>query len=108
MAIALVYVTTKDKKEAQKIGGMLVERKLAACANLINHMEAVFWWKGEIETGEECVLIAKTKESLILELTEAVHQAHSYECPCVVALPIIGGHPEFIRWVQDSTKEPGI
>jgi periplasmic divalent cation tolerance protein len=104
MSAILVYITTETPEEADRIGRMLVERKLAACANVIDGMRPIFWWKGEIESGRETILLAKTKESLLTELTDAVKEAHSYEVPCVIALPIVGGSAEFIDWIHDETK----
>ncbi len=104
MSAALVYITTENREEAEKIGGLLVEKRLAACVNIIDGMRSMFWWEDALDQGQETILLAKTKESLVPELTEAVLAAHSYDCPCVVAWPIIGGNPEFIKWIHDETR----
>lgn len=104
MSVVLVYMTTENRAEAEKIGGLLVEKRLAACVNIIDGMGSIFWWEGRLDQAEETVLLAKTKESLVNELTEAVTSAHSYDCPCVLAVPVAGGNPEFIKWIQDETK----
>ncbi|MBF0289849.1 MAG: divalent-cation tolerance protein CutA [SAR324 cluster bacterium] len=100
----LIYITTENKTEAVEIGKQLVEKRLAACVNIIEHMTSFYWWAGKVEEGQETVLIAKTKASLIKELTEAVKTLHSYDCPCVVVLPIEGGNPDFLHWITTETK----
>jgi periplasmic divalent cation tolerance protein len=104
MSVCLVYITTNSYEEAEIIGRNLVSRKLAACVNIIGNMKSIYHWEGKIETGEEVIIIAKTKEALINELTENVKSLHSYKCPCIVAMPIIDGNPAFIKWIRDETK----
>ncbi|HQO39282.1 MAG TPA: divalent-cation tolerance protein CutA [Spirochaetota bacterium] len=104
MSVSFVYITASSVEEAEIIGRNLVSRKLAACVNIIEGMKSIYHWEGKIETGEEVVLIAKTKQALIDELTENVKALHSYKCPCVVALQVIGGNPDFLRWVVNETK----
>jgi periplasmic divalent cation tolerance protein len=64
----------------------------------------MYWWQGEIQDDREVILIAKTKKSLIPELIEKVKTIHSYDCPCVVSLPIVDGNKEFLEWVAEETK----
>ncbi len=104
MNACFVYVTCGDKDEAQSIAAALVTERLAACANLIPGMTSVYRWQGKIEQGEEIVLILKTRESLVEKLTERVQALHSYDCPCVVALPIAGGNPAFLDWIAAETE----
>ena len=104
MSAVLVYITTGNLEEAEKIGAMLVEERLAACVNIIDGMQSMFHWEGRIDKARETILLAKTKESLVPDLTEAVVAAHSYNCACVVALPIVGGNPDFIKWIHDETR----
>ena len=104
MSTVMVYITTENREEAEKIGRMLVENRLAACANIIDGMRSVFWWQGNIDQAEETVLIVKTKQGLLEALTDAVVSVHSYDCPCVAALPIVGGNPAFIDWINEETQ----
>lgn len=99
-----VYITAKNQAEAKAIGRRLVEERLAACANIINNMESFYWWEGKVQNGQEVVLIVKTKEDLVPELIAKVKSLHSYECPCVVSLPIVDGNKEFLDWINDETK----
>ncbi|MDX1617969.1 MAG: divalent-cation tolerance protein CutA, partial [Balneolaceae bacterium] len=86
--LRLIYITTKNKEEARKIGRTLVEERLAACVNILDKMESIYRWKGEVEEAEECVLIAKTPYHNVKPVTERVKQMHSYECPCVISLTL--------------------
>jgi periplasmic divalent cation tolerance protein len=104
MDAVLVYITTKDKVEAKAIGRILVQERLAACANVIDGMESIYWWEGKICEDNESVLIVKTKESLLDKLTAKIASIHSYECPCVVALRIVGGNENYLRWIGESVE----
>lgn len=106
MSAALVYITCADKSEAERVGQALVEAHLAACVNIIDGMQSMFWWQGKAEKDQETVLLAKTRTALVGALTEKVRSVHSYDCPCVVALPIIDGNPEFLQWIHDETRNP--
>ncbi|MGO8671545.1 MAG: divalent-cation tolerance protein CutA [Capsulimonadaceae bacterium] len=103
---SFVYVTTADIDEARRIGALAVERRLAACANVLPGMESVYRWKGAVETARECVLILKTRRTLVDALTNAVRDTHSYECPCIVALPVEGGNAAFLDWIAAETERP--
>ena len=103
MAESYVYMTCASEKEAEDIGSVLVERRLAACANILPGMRSIYRWRGKVERAEEVVLIAKTRDSLVEELTEAVRAMHGYEVPCIAVLPITGGNPDFLAWIREET-----
>jgi periplasmic divalent cation tolerance protein len=103
MSINLIYVTAGDIEEARVIGKALVSERLAACVNIIDNINSMYWWQGEIQDDREVIVIAKTKESLVPELIEKVKSIHSYDCPCVVSLPIVGGNKGFLEWVENET-----
>jgi periplasmic divalent cation tolerance protein len=98
-----IYVTAADAVNARRLARTIVERRLAACANIIPTMESVYWWQGAIQEANECAVIFKTRRSLVAGLTDAVKAEHSYECPCVVALPIVDGNQDYLRWIGDET-----
>ena len=102
--LCIVYITTGSFDEAAKIGKILVEESLSACVNIIGGMHAIYCWQGKIQTDEEFVLIAKTRRHLIEPVTARVKECHSYECPCVVAIPVIGGNPNFLDWIDEQIK----
>jgi len=103
VAAHLVYVTAPDMAEAESLARLAVERRLAACANILPGMRSLYWWRGKLEQAQEVVLVFKTTESLVPALTQALMSAHSYDCPCVVALPIAAGNPDFLRWIETET-----
>jgi len=98
-----IYITAKDEEEAREIGKALVEEKLAACIN-IHPIKSIFWWEGEIAEENEAAMLVKTKAELVDEVITRVKELHSYEVPCIVSLPIEKGHPEFLKWIDQSTK----
>lgn len=99
----LVYVTAPSMEEAEGLARLAVEARLAACANILPGMRSLYWWQGRLEQAEETLLMLKTTEALVPALTRALTAAHSYDCPCVVALPIATGNPDFLRWIADET-----
>lgn len=101
---ALVYVTAPDGETAAALAKSMVEQRLAACANILGPITSVYWWDGKVNTEGEVGLMLKTRQSLVPELTAALRQAHPYECPCVVALPVTGGNPDFLAWIAAETK----
>ena len=104
MGCFLIYVTTKDKAEARAIGRRLVQSRLAACVNILDHMNSMYYWEGEIQDDQEAVLIAKTTEARVPELIEAIRQEHSYDCPCIVSLPVLDGHRPFLDWIAAEVR----
>jgi periplasmic divalent cation tolerance protein len=99
-----VYITAKDEKEAEKLGSILVKERLAGCINIIPNIRSSYWWKGKIENMPEALLIAKTKEELFQQLLASVKKNHSYSVPCVNALPILDGNPDYLKWLENETK----
>jgi periplasmic divalent cation tolerance protein len=99
----LVYITTKDKDEAKKIGRALVEEKLVACVN-IHPVNSIYRWEGKIEEESEASVLVKTKAGLVGEVVNRVKELHSYQVPCVISLPIEKGNPDYLRWIEESTK----
>lgn len=104
MEFALVYITTKNKAEALKIGCALIKDRLAACVNIIESMTSIYNWEGKIHQDNETILIAKTRQSLVKKLIKRVKELHSYECPCIVAVPIIEGNKDFLQWLKINSK----
>jgi len=105
MNINFIYITAKDKEEARKIGRILVSERLAACVNILDGMNSMYWWDGKVQDDNEAVLIAKTRESLVSALIEKVKSVHSYSCPCVVSMPVVGGNIDYLRWVEKETEK---
>lgn len=107
--LRFVYITTKDKEEARKIGKAIIEARLAACVNIIDGMESMYHWNGNVETDNETILIAKTPYHNVNELTKLVKDLHSYDCPCVVSLTLTEqeGNEDYLHWLLKEARQPG-
>jgi len=105
MGINFIYITASSVDEARSIGKELVSSRVAACANIIDNINSIYWWEGEIQDDKEAILILKTRDSLVPELIEKVKSIHSYDCPCIVSLPILEGNKPFLDWVYNETKQ---
>ena len=98
-----VYVTAANEDEALRISRALVSERLAACANVLGGIQSVYWWDGKVCEGNEVALVLKTSADRKAELIERIKALHSYDCPCVVCLPITDGNPDFLRWIAAET-----
>lgn len=105
MKTYFTYITTGSKAEAKEIGKILVSERLAACVNIVDGMNSLYWWNGEIQEDNETILIAKTSEKKLEELTSRVRELHSYDCPCVIYLPIENGNRDYINWIIEETNK---
>ncbi|GAQ84443.1 Divalent cation tolerance-related protein [Klebsormidium nitens] len=103
----VVYVTISNVEEGRKLAKSIVEAKLAACVNMVPGVESTYWWEGKVTTDSEVLLIAKTRQSLLGELTAFVKANHPYELPEVISLPITGGNDKYIEWLGQSTERKG-
>ena len=106
MDARMLYITASSRDEAKKLGRALVEARLAACANVIDGMESTYWWEGKLAEDREAVLIVKTRADLVAAVTARVKALHSYSVPCVVALPILDGNPDYLDWIAAETAKP--
>jgi periplasmic divalent cation tolerance protein len=102
MNVRFVYVTVGNKDEAATIAKALITSGLAACVNILDNMRAFYMWEGKLQDDAEVVMIAKTSEARIPELVEKVRLLHSDDCPCVLALPVVGGHQPFLDWIAQE------
>jgi periplasmic divalent cation tolerance protein len=101
----VVFITAANMKEAKKIAEALVNKSLAACVNIIPGVDSIFRWKGKIDKQKECLLIVKSRKSLIPELIKVVKSKHSYNVPEIIALPIIAGSKNYLNWLDESTRK---
>ena len=98
----LVYVTVKDEDEGLSIAQKVVEKRLAACANLYPKIKSVFDYQNQIQTQEEAVLLLKTTVQAYDELEKIIIEIHSYDDPCVLKIPIEGGAVNFMSWIKNT------
>ena len=95
----VVLVTASGREEAEKITAALLERKQAACINIVPSVNSRFWWKGQIESAEEALLIIKTRQTAVADLIKTVQINHNYSVPEIIVLPITGGSEEYLNWI---------
>ncbi len=100
----LVYITASNEEEATRIADVLVGGRLAACVVRFGPVQSVYRWKGTVESASEIMLIAKTRADGFEALRKAVLQAHSYEVPEIVAVPITGGEPSYLKWIDENVN----
>ena len=98
-----LYMTAGSVEEAKNIGKILVGQNLAACVNLLENMTSIYKWEEKLEESQEVIMIAKTRKTLMPKLIETVNSLHSYDCPCILELPIQGGDPDFLSWIKSQT-----
>jgi len=101
----VVFITAASEEEGRRIAGLLLERRKAACVNIVHGVDSVFWWKGELDSARESLLVVKTRASLLSEVINLVKGAHSYEVPEIIALPVIGGNEDYLAWLGNEVHE---
>jgi len=100
---SLIYITASSDEEARTIARTLVEERLAACANILGTIGSFFWWEDKLQEDQEVALIVKSTTALVPRIVDRVKVLHSYDCPCVVALPIEAGNTAFLDWIEKET-----
>jgi periplasmic divalent cation tolerance protein len=99
-----VYTTWPSIVEAEQAGRTLVERRLAACVNIVPGMVSLYWWQGAIERGEEAVMIIKTRAALAEVVRAAVKELHSYTTPAILVMPLESIDPAYHAWLLAETE----
>lgn len=99
-----VYITAGSTEEAEKIARVLVEEKSVACANVFPGVVSFYRWAGQTERTAEHVLIAKTTAEKFAAVEKKVKEIHSYDCPCIVATPIVSGSEDYLEWIRKSVN----
>jgi len=100
----MAYVTAPDRETARTIARVVIEGRLAACANYWP-VESRYWWKGSQEEASEFLIIFKTRRSLVRKLIAAVRSVHPDEVPCIVSYPMGPALPEYLRWIDAETAQ---
>lgn len=95
-----IHITTASQSEAQRIGEKLVEERFAACAQIFGPIQSVYKWKGKTENSQEWLLCLKSNQSLFTMLVEIVRKEHSYECPQIIALPLVNANEDYLDWMK--------
>lgn len=95
----VIFITTGTDEEANRLAEALLKQRRAACVNIVPGVSSRFWWEGHLDSDQESLLIVKTKASLLDEIVALVKEVHTYDVPEVIALPIIGGNPDYLEWI---------
>jgi len=98
----IVLTTTSSREEAEKIAHALLAERLIACANIIGPVHSLFWWQNKIDTAQEHLILMKTRKDLFNRLAEKVKAIHSYQVPEIIALPIMEGSKDYLKWLDES------
>jgi len=98
----IVLITVGSLEEAEKIAQALVERMLAACVNIVPSLTSVYRWQGEVQRDSEVLLMTKSRRDVFERLASCVKELHSYETPEIIALSIVAGDADYLRWLNDS------
>lgn len=101
----LVYITCASETEALAIARALVEERLAGSVNVLGQARSIYRWQGRIEDAAEVVLVAKTSAGRMDGLIARTRALHSYACPCIVAVPIAEGPPDYLAWLTEQTSD---
>src|SRR5215213_3123481 len=104
MAVVSVYAVFADLTEAERIGRITVEERLAACVNLLGAIHSIYRWQGAIESADEVAAIFKTTNQRADALIARIAGLHSYDVPCVVTWPIDKITTAYANWVEDSVR----
>ena len=100
----IVLVTASNLKEARSIASALVEKKLAACVNIVDKIESLFWWEQKVDRADEVLLILKSGKGKLPQIIRVVKSLHSYQVPEIIALPIIAGFKPYLKWINESLR----
>jgi periplasmic divalent cation tolerance protein len=100
----LVLTTAGSEEEARKISHALLDRKLAACVNIVPQIESIYRWQGKVESAREWLLLIKTTSEKFHTVRDAIRELHSYDLPECIAVTIDDGSPEYLQWLADSVQ----
>ena len=100
----VILVTASNKKEAKRIAASLIKHKLAACVNIIEKVDSLFFWEGKTQSAKESLLIIKSKKEKLGRLIKLIKSLHSYTVPEIIALPIIAGDKPYLRWIDAALR----
>lgn len=100
----VILITASSIEEGEKIATALVDHRLVACVNVVSSVKSLFFWEGKTDHASEVLLIAKSRRPLLDKIIGHVKKTHSYKVPEIIALPVIGGSEEYLKWVEASTS----
>ena len=105
MDFIVIYCTVPNKNEGKDIARALVKHQIVACVNIIDKIESVFSWDGEMMEEKEALMIIKTKKELFADVNRVIQKLHSYNVPEVIAIPIIEADEIYLKWIDHEVRE---
>ena len=99
-----VMTAIGSRDDAQKIAEATVGKRLAACAQVIGPITSTYWWQGAMEAAEEWLCLVKTRKDLYKELEQAIREAHPYDEPEILAIPVVAGSQGYLAWVEREVR----
>ncbi len=103
-ATIVVLVTCPTAAQARRMAAVLVQRRVAACVNILPGVRSLFWWRGKVDQARETLLLIKTTRRRFEPLRRLISRLHPYDVPEIIALPIQRGHAPYLTWVRDSVE----
>jgi len=100
----LVLTTAESQNQARRIADALIERRLAACVNIVSGVQSIYRWKGKAEEADEWLMWIKTTAAAFERVCDTIKELHSYELPECMCLAIEDGSPEYLKWIEESVK----
>ncbi len=100
-----VITTTEKKEDAERMAKALVEKRLAGCVQTVGPMTSTYWWKENMEKAEEWLCLIKSKKDLYEKLEKTIKEIHPYKTPEIIALPIITGSKDYMKWLNNELKK---
>ncbi len=100
----LVVLITVPKEKGEELSGFIIQNKLGACVNRVEEVSSIYWWKGKVERDTESLLIVKTSSGRFGELLRRVKEVHPYTVPEIIALPIVAGNEDYLKWIEESLE----
>ena len=103
-ALVLLYMIASSQEEVERLGELLLQKRLVACANLLQgEMNSIFYWPGNLDHSKEQLVLLKTKQDHFSVIQKLLSEMHSYDSSCLLALPILGRNPDFLNWIKEET-----
>jgi len=107
MSHSLIYATAANREQALEIARVLVSERLVACVNLQDRVTSVYWWDGHLQEDAEALILAKTRSSNVSAVIAKIKELHSYSVPCITAIELSGGNPDYLDWITAETIPAG-
>jgi periplasmic divalent cation tolerance protein len=100
-----VFTTVEKREDADRIASIVVNKRVAACAQIVGPIRSIYWWKGKVEEAGEWLLMMKTRQELFPALEKEIKAVHPYEVPEIIALPIVAGSAAYLQWIEAETEK---